>query len=39
MKTKVESGPVHLLGCSFDALLTRRGKYNKLGGCERKGVL
>ena len=39
MKTKVESGPVHLLDFGFDALLTWRGNYKKLGGYERKGVL
>lgn len=39
MKIKVESGPVHRLGFWFDTLLTWRGKYNKLGGREQKGVL
>jgi hypothetical protein len=39
MKTKVKSGLVHLLDFGFDAQLTWRGKYNKLGGREQKGVL
>jgi len=39
MKIKVASGPVHRLDFRFEAPVTQRGKYDKLGGCERKGVL